>query len=95
MLYSKKHFSKAREYAQKALSFDPKCGKAYMLIAQMYASSPNWSDEATLNKCTYYAAIDKLQQAKAADPRLTDEVQRLIVTYATKVRKKKICSFWD
>lgn len=89
MLYSKKHFSKAREYAQKALSFDPKCGKAYMLIAQMYASSPNWSDEATLNKCTYYAAIDKLQQAKAADPRLTDEVQRLIVTYATKVPKEE------
>ena len=42
--------------------------KLISLIAQMYASSPNWSDEAALNKCTYFAAIDKLQRAKSVNP---------------------------
>jgi hypothetical protein len=66
----------------KAISFNGSYGKAYILIAQMYASSPNWSDEAALNKCTYFAAIDKLQRAKSVDPSVAEEAQKLINTYA-------------
>lgn len=88
-LYSRKQLSKAREYADRALSFNGKYGKAYLLIAQMYASSPNWSDEATLNKCTYYAVIDKLQLAKSADPGLSEEVQKLTATYAALTPKEE------
>ena len=89
MLYSKKQLSKAREYARKAIGLNPNIGKAYLLIAQMYASSPNWSDEATLNKCTYYAIIEKLQQAKSVDPSITEEAQKLITTYAGQLPKEE------
>ena len=82
VLFSKKQLSKAKQYANKAISFNGSYGKAYILIAQMYASSPNWSDEAALNKCTYFAAIDKLQRAKSADPSVAEEAQKLINTYA-------------
>ena len=53
----------------------------------MYASNPNWSDETTLNKCTYYAAIDKLMRAKEVDPDMAEEAQKLITTYAAMTPK--------
>ena len=57
-------------------------GDAYILLAQLYASSPNWNDEAALNKCTYFVVIDKLQRAKAVDPTVADKANELISTYA-------------
>ena len=87
VLFSKKQLSKAKQYANKAISINGNYGKAYILIAQMYASSPNWSDEAALNKCTYFAAIDKLQRAKSVDPSIAEEAQKLINTYAAHTPK--------
>ena len=82
VLFSKKQLGKAKSYANKAISFNDKNGKAYILIANMYASSPNWSDESALNKCTYFAVIDKLQRAKAVDPSVAEEANKLIGTYS-------------
>ena len=81
VLFSAKQFSKAKQYANKAISLKNDYGRAYILIAQMYAASPNWSDEGALNKCTYFAAIDKLQRAKSVDPSVAEEAQKLINTY--------------
>ena len=77
VLMSKKMYGRAKTYANNA-----NCGKAYILIAQMYGASPNWSDEAALNKCTYFAAIDKLQRAKSVDPSVAEEADKLIRSYA-------------
>ncbi len=85
--FGKKMLSKAKGYAQKAISFNPDHGKAYMLIANMYASSPNWTDEGALNRCTYFAAIDKLQKAKAVDPSLAEECNKLIATFSAHTPK--------
>lgn len=87
VLFSKKQLGKAKSYANKAISFNDKNGKAYILIANMYASSPNWSDETALNRCTYYLAIDKLQRAKFVDPSVTEEANKLIGTYAAHTPK--------
>ena len=77
-----KKLSQARGYLQKAISFKENYGDAYILLAQLYASSPNWNDEAALNKCTYFVVIDKLQRAKAVDPTVADKANELISTYA-------------
>ena len=82
VLFSKKQLSKAKQYCHKAISINDHYGKPYILIAQMYASSPNWSDEAALNKCTYFAVIDKLQKAKSVDPSVAEEANKLIGSYA-------------
>lgn len=87
VLFSKKQLSRARNYANKAISYNDKNGKAYILIANMYASSPNWSEESALNRCTYYLAIDKLQRAKSVDPSVTEEANKLIGTYAAHTPK--------
>ncbi|WP_287827633.1 hypothetical protein [Bacteroides sp.] len=81
-LFAGKRYSQARSYALKALGFDPNNGSAYILIAKLYASSPNWSDEAVLNKCTYFLVIDKLQRAKAVDSSVANEANELIRVYS-------------
>lgn len=82
VLMSKKQYSKAKQYANKAIAANANYGQPYILIAQMYAASPNWSDEAALNKCTYFAVLDKLQRAKSVDPSVEEEANKLIGTYS-------------
>ena len=82
VLNGNKQLSKARQYARKSIEHNGENGKPYILIAQMYASSPNWSDESALNKCTYFAVIDKLQKAKNVDPSCAEEADKLIRSYA-------------
>ncbi len=93
VLYERNQLDKARQYAREALSYNGKCGKAYLLIARMYASCPNWSNEDTLNKCTYYAAIDKLQCAENVDPDISGEVRKLIAAYTEQTPKEKDLAF--
>ena len=82
ILFTMKQLSKAKSYANKAISLNGSYGAPYILIAQMYASSPKWSDEPAMNKCTYFAAIDKLTRAKAVDPSVTEEANKLIGNYS-------------
>lgn len=82
VLASAKKLSQAKQYAQKAISYNGNYGAPYILIANLYAMSPNWSDEAALNKCTYFAVIDKLQKAKSVDPSVAEEANKLISRYA-------------
>ena len=82
VLFANKQLSKARQYARKAIEYNETKGDPYILIAQMYANSPNWSDEPALNKCTYFAAIDKLQKAKSVDPSVAEKANELISSYS-------------
>lgn len=88
LLQSKK-LSEARKYAQKAISIKENYGEPYILLAQMYGSNPNWSDEPALNRCTYFVVIDKLQRAKSVDPSVTDRVNELIRTYSAHTPQAK------
>lgn len=83
ILFSVKQLSKAKAYANKAISLNANYGAPYILIAQMYASSPKWSDEPAMNKCTYFAAIDKLIRAKNVDPSVAEEANKLIGSYSS------------
>lgn len=82
VLASAKKLSQARAYAQKAISFNENYGAPYILIANLYAMSPNWSDESALNKCTYFAIIDKLQRAKSVDPSVAEDANKMIGRFA-------------
>lgn len=89
VLASGKRLSQARAYCQKAISFNGNYGAPYILIANLYATSPNWSDENALNKCTYFAVIDKLQRAKSVDSSVADEANKLIGRYAAHTPQAK------
>lgn len=89
VLASAKKLSQARAYAQKAIGFNENYGAPYILIAKLYATSPNWSDENALNKCTYFAVIDKLQRAKAVDSSSAEEANKLIGSYSAHTPQAK------
>ncbi len=74
--------AKAREYARKAIGLNSKFGDPYILIAQCYVAAPKWNNDDVLNGCVYYAAIDKLNRAKAVDPTVKEQANKLISQYS-------------
>ena len=82
VLFGNKQLAKAKQYARRSIELNGASGKPYILIAQMYASSPKWSDDAALNKCTFFAVIDKLQKAKSVDESVAEQANELIRTYS-------------
>ena len=77
-----KRYSQCKTYCQKAISYNSNNGNPYLLLATAYASSPNWTDEAALNKCTYFLVLDKLRRAKAVDSSVAEQADELIATYS-------------
>ena len=81
-LMAKHRYAKAKQYALKATRFNGEYGQPYILLAQMYAANPNWSNEKGLNACTYLAALDKLYQAKRVDSSCEEQANDLIRKYS-------------
>ena len=81
-MFGAKRYTQVKSYCYKALEFNPEFGSAYILLAQAYGSSPRWSDEGALNRCTYYVVLDKLQRAKSVDPSVEEQANELIRTYS-------------
>lgn len=60
--------SKARSYARKALSFQPSMGRAYLLIANLYASSANDCGKTQFEKrAMYWLAAQMAEKAARVD----------------------------
>lgn len=73
----------SRSAIQKALAANPNNGNAYILLAQLYASNYKWTDDPALNRCAFFAVIDKLEQARRVDSDSTviDRANELIRAY--------------
>ena len=78
---SKENYDRSRSCVQKCISNNPNKGEAYILLAQLYAIKHDWSNEPALNRCAYFAVIDKLEQAKKMDPSVADRANNLIKQY--------------
>ena len=73
---------KAFAGAKKAIELNPaQAGKSYFLIGTIWGSTSCGGDEIA-RRAPYWVAVDYLQKAKAADPSLTDEANRMIGSYA-------------
>jgi tetratricopeptide (TPR) repeat protein len=80
---NQRNYSRARQAAYDALKYDPNNGKAYILIAQLYAASAgSIFQEPEKAGLVFCAAVDKLQKAKSVDPSVTAEANSLINKYA-------------
>lgn len=80
---NQRNFSRARQAAYDALKYKPSSGEAYILIAQLYATSADGVfSEQSKRGLVFCAAVDKLQKAKSVDPSVTDEANRLIGRYS-------------
>jgi len=80
---NQRNFARARQAAYDALEYNPNNGEAYILIAQLYASSANnIFPEPEKAGLVYLAAVDKLQKARAVDPSVAAKANSLINRYS-------------
>ena len=81
--FDQKGYSKAREYAKKAISINGSYGAPYILIGQMYAATVKnvFPNDGVLARAAYNVAIDQWEKAKQVDESSIEEANKLIGTY--------------
>jgi len=81
--------SAARNYANKALGFQPSLGRAYLLISNMYASSANDCGDTQFNKrAVYWLAAEMARKAGRVDPSLKSVADKTAVSYEGRAPSK-------
>ena len=82
---SKENYDRCRTCLNKCISNNPNKGDAYILLGQLYAIKHQWSNDPALNKCAYFAVLDKFEQAKRVDPSVAEKANSLIKDYSKQV----------
>ena len=83
--------SQARSYAQKAINANPSNGKAYLLIANLYAGSANACGSTPFEKrAIYWKAADMARKAGRVDPSLSGRANKTAASYAAKAPTKEM-----
>ena len=81
--------SKARSYAQKAIDANKANGKAYLLIANLYATSANDCGSTPFEKrAIYWKAAEMARQAGRVDPALKSNSSQSAASYSAKAPSK-------
>jgi len=90
LLRGQNRFSESRSYCYQALKNAPTMGKAYLLIANMYAKSANnCGTDLVSKRMVYVAALNKARKAKAVDPSIAGLANKYIKNYQQNVPTKK------
>ena len=88
-LKAKGRKSKARSYANKALSYQPSLGKAYLLIANLYASSANACGETQFDKrAVYWLAANTARKAAKVDASIKKAALKTAKSYEGRAPSK-------
>jgi tetratricopeptide (TPR) repeat protein len=83
--------SEARSYARKAIANKRSMGKAYLLIASLYASSANSCGKSEFEKkMVYVAALNKAQIAQRVDPANASTAKKYVKSYKSSIPSKKL-----
>lgn len=83
--------SQARSYALKAIDANPSNGKAYLLIANLYATSANACGSTPFEKrAIYWRAAEMARKAGRVDPSLSGRANKSAASYAAKAPTKEM-----
>lgn len=75
----------AKKYALKAIEFNPKTGKPYLMLAEMYNAVTTECELSDFDKkALMWLAIDTAKKAEIADPKYKSTVAAVITTYDKK-----------
>ncbi len=81
--------SQSRNFAQKAINANPANGKAYLLIANLYATSANQCGETPFEKrAVYWRAAEMARRAGRVDPSLSSRAGQSAASYSAKAPSK-------
>lgn len=87
--YRRTNKSTARSYAQKAIDANPANGRAYLLIANLYATSANDCGSTPFEKrAIYWKAADMARRAGRVDPSLSSNANQSAASYSAKAPSK-------
>ena len=79
---SRKSYSQARAFYQKSLDAKPSNGRAYLMIANMYAASANSCGETQFEKrAIYWLAADYASRAAKIDPSIASNANKTAESY--------------
>ncbi|XLS28687.1 hypothetical protein ACJD0Z_15995 [Flavobacteriaceae bacterium M23B6Z8] len=82
--------SSARNYAQKALNYQPSMGAAYLLIANLYADSANECGSTTFEKrAIYWKAAEMARKAGRVDSSVAGSANRAASSYDQRAPSKQ------
>ncbi len=85
----KRSKSQSRSYALKAIEANPANGKAYLLIANLYATSANECGETPFEKrAIYWRAAEMARKAARVDPSLSGRANKSAASYSAKAPSK-------
>ncbi|RIV70583.1 hypothetical protein [Flagellimonas aequoris] len=83
--------SQARNYALKAIDANPANGKAYLLIANLYAGSANDCGSTPFEKrAIYWKAAEMARKAGRVDPALSSHASQTAASYDAKAPTKEM-----
>ncbi len=84
-----RQYSKSRSYAYKALKFQPSAGRAYLLIANLYAASANNCGNTQFEKrAVYWLAAKEARKAASEDATVRRTAARTAVSYEGRAPSK-------
>ncbi|WP_396636767.1 hypothetical protein [Maribacter sp. R77961] len=90
-IYRRSSKSTARSYAQKAIDANGANGKAYLLIASLYAGSANACGTTPFEKrAIYWKAADMASRAGRVDPSLRGRASQAAASYNAKAPSKEM-----
>jgi hypothetical protein len=85
-----KEKDKSKALLIKAYTLDPKMGKAYLFLAEMYSNSAEECGKTDFEKkAIYHLALETIKKASVAEPRLKPTVDRMVEKFATKTLTDK------
>ncbi len=83
--------SQARNYAYKALEYKPSMGSAYLMIANLYATSANSCGNDEFSKrATFWLAADMADKAAKVDPAIAKHARKVANNYRLKAPSKEM-----
>jgi len=74
--------SKAKKYALEAIKADPKSGRPYLLLGNIYAGAKNFGPDDLSNKAVFWVSVDQYKKAKQLDPELASIANDRIKAYS-------------
>lgn len=90
-IYRRGSKSTARNYAQKAIDANPANGRAYLLIASLYAESANECGNTPFEKrAIYWKAADMARKAARVDPAVSSNANQAAASYSERAPTKEM-----
>jgi regulator of replication initiation timing len=90
-IYRRGSKSTARNYAQKAIDANPANGRAYLLIASLYAESANECGNTPFEKrAIYWKAADMARKAGRVDPAVSSHANQSAASYSERAPTKEM-----